>query len=91
MVCDINSLFTISYKKKEMIKFDTVINSRRLKLMAKALNNKKNHIAIIKINKKNYVFPEDKILDLDNSLTLNKKYNVQLTLENVILSGFKFI
>ena len=91
MVCDINSLFTISYKKKAIVKFVTIVNSHRLKLMAKALNKTKNHSAIIKINKKNYVFPEDKILDLDNSLTLNKKYNVELTLENVILSGFKFI
>lgn len=90
MECDINSLLSVSFTKKILI-VEPIITSRTMKIGASKFITSKPSSITVEINKTKLIMDDKNTIKLPNSIELNKKTKIKMTIVNSKISGFNFI
>jgi hypothetical protein len=90
MECDINSLLSVSFTKKTLI-VEPIITSRTMKIGTSNFITSKPSSITIEINETKLIMDDKNTIKLPNSIELNKKTKIKMTVVNCKISGFNFI
>ena len=90
MECDINSLLSVSFTKKILI-VEPIITSRTMKIGASKFITSNPSSITVEINKTKLIMDDKNTIKLPNSIELNKKTKIKMTIVNSKISGFNFI